>query len=262
MKQRLNHKRPLPNESPYLKQFKLFALSKLDFDWFWSHVKENWKKDKITEKSGRLAVGGVISVRVRADVWHLRDKFFATGRQLLLGCRSMDHEIGQIKSWMLLRFVFQLKLFVFCFQSTQCPLSVFLLDCYVRSLPSGDTTAAITLLSSFHWGNIRKTVLCALLQWFSGPRGWQKENKHALSLVVGSRKCPATGLRPGYWVGSEDKSVSDVELPQQCLIKEYSRLQAMSQLELEAGAVWRFFSPLSRHRADTNWRRNLKLNMF
>ena len=63
---------------------------------------------------------------------------------------------------------------------------------------------------------------------------------------------------------TEDKSVSDVELPQQCLIKEYSRLQAMSQLELEAGAVWRFFSsPLSRHRADTNWRRwNLKLNMF
>ena len=58
MKQRLNHKRPLPNESPYLKQFKLFALSKLDFDWFWSHVKENWKKDKITEKSVRLAVGG------------------------------------------------------------------------------------------------------------------------------------------------------------------------------------------------------------
>ena len=181
-----------------------------------------------------------------------------------LGCRSMDHEIGQIKSWMLLRLVFQLKLFVFCFQSTQCPLSVFLLDCYVRSLPSGDTTAAITLLSSFHWGNIRKTVLCALLQWFSGPRGWQKENKHALSLVVGSRKCPATGLRPGYWVGSEDKSVSDVELPRQCLIKEYSWLQAMSQLELEAGTVWRFFSsPLSRHRADTNWRRwNLKLNMF
>ena len=43
-------------------------------------------------------------------------------------------------------------------------------------------------------------------------------------------------------IGSEDKSVSDVELPQQCLIKEYSRLQAMSQLELEAGAVWRFFS--------------------
>ena len=42
-------------------------------------------------------------------------------------------------------------------------------------------------------------------------------------------------------IGSEDKSVSDVELPQQCLIKEYSRLQAMSQLELEAGAVWRFF---------------------
>ena len=88
---------------------------------FWLILKSRKGKLKERQNNGEVwstCSRGVISVRVRADVWHLRDKFFATGRQLLLGCRSMDHEIGQIKSWMLLRLVFHLNLFVFCFQST------------------------------------------------------------------------------------------------------------------------------------------------